>query len=94
MKRIVIALVLAVIATPLSGASGGCGEEPTQCKEGAYSCGPGGGPAGGPACCSVGYNCCFGQGVCCPEAYPWYAGGKCWKSDPGGASTICGKPAY
>lgn len=85
--------VLAVLASALSGASGGgCGEEATQCKAGSYSCGPGGGPAGGPACCDNGYNCCFGYGVCCPENYPWLANGRCWQRDPGGASTVCGKP--
>ncbi len=95
MRRIVLAVLLGALTTSLSGATGGgCGgTEATHCAAGAYSCGPGGGPAGGPACCDNGYNCCFGYGVCCPENYPFLAGGKCWRSDPGGASTICGKPA-
>ncbi len=93
MKRFLLVAALAATALPLLGASEGCGgTEATRCKAGAYACGPGGGPAGGPACCSNGYNCCFGYNVCCDENHPWYGGGRCWASDPGNA-TLCGKPA-
>jgi hypothetical protein len=104
MKKLVLVAVLAFGMVNLLGASGGCGEEEKTCSAGSFSCGPGDGPAGGPACCRNGTSCCFGHGVCCDETKPHLGrrhsdGAKMCYANLNGVDetwtllTVCGKPA-
>lgn len=80
---------------------GACVEEEKHCSAGSFSCGD---PAGGPTCCPVGDNCCFGYNLCCNEAHSHLGrrrsdgASMCYASLVGEGETwdlltVCGKPA-
>lgn len=99
---IVIGIIFCFCSSMIGCSGGGGGaSDPSPCGSGYFSCGN---PVGGPPCCQIGNNCCFGYNLCCPSNTPHLgrrlsdSAKMCYQNLQGEGQTwvlltVCGVPA-